>query len=75
MVGGIISDKYEKKGYYRVKSYVCIFAGVMGIPTIAICTLCHKNFWLSISMYALEYLFAESWIGPALTMLVNTVSP
>ena len=24
---------------------------------------------------ALEYLFAESWIGPAITMVINTISP
>lgn len=26
-------------------------------------------------MLALEYLFAEGWVGPAITMVVNTISP
>ena len=40
MVGGVLSDHYERKGYYKIKAYVCIFAGVAGIPTIALTTLC-----------------------------------
>ena len=26
-------------------------------------------------MLALEFLLAEGWLGPALTMIVNTISP
>lgn len=26
-------------------------------------------------MLALEYLFAEGWVGPAITMVINTISP
>lgn len=57
------------------KAYVCIFCGIMGIPTIAVCLLAQSSFGLSITMLALEYLFAEGWVGPAITMIVNTISP
>lgn len=40
VAGGVISDKYEKRGNYKMKSYVCMFAGIMGIPTIMAVTLC-----------------------------------
>ena len=75
IVGALISDKYEKKGYYRTKSYVCICAGALGIPTIMCSTLFQNNFWFSMSMLAIEYLFAESWMSPSITMVINSISP
>jgi len=47
----------------------------MGIPTMMITLLVQSDFWVSISALALEYLFAEGWVGPAITMIVNTVTP
>ena len=75
LAGGVISDKFEKKGIYMTKAYVCMFCGIMGIPTICLCLLIQTSFALSITMLALEYLFAEGWVGPAITMVVNTISP
>jgi len=75
LCGGIVSDKYEKQGNYMTKAYVCIFAGLLGLPTIALCTLINSSFWFSIAMLGLEYLFAECWFGPAITMVLNTISP
>jgi len=75
LIGGIVADKYEKAGIYMTKAYVCIFCGALGIPTIALCLLLQNNFWVSIAMLAFEFLFAEGWVGPAVTMIVNTVNP
>ena len=75
ITGGIISDKYEQKGYLRTKAYVCMFCSSMGIPTIILCTKFQNNFNFSIVMLGLEYLFAEGWISPAMTMVVSTISP
>lgn len=75
LTGGLVSDKYEKKGIYMTKAYVCMFCGTLGIPTIVLCLLVQSSFWFSISMLALEYLFAEGWVGPAITMVVNTITP
>jgi MFS family permease len=36
--GGVLSDIYEKKTYMS-KAYVCIIGSLLGVPTIAICTL------------------------------------
>ena len=74
LIGGIISDKYENKGLYKMKANICIFAGILGIPAIALCTLVQNNFWFSITMLGVQYLVAECWIGPSITMVVNTIS-
>lgn len=74
IVGGIASDYFEKKGIYMTKAYVCIFAGALGIPTMMGCTLLQNNFYLSIGFLGLEYLVAECWVGPAITMVINTIS-
>eukprot|EP00347_Sterkiella_histriomuscorum_P013234 403365495 len=74
MSGGIISDKFEKR-IRNIKALVCIFAGVLGCPTIAVCLLYQHNFWVSITFLFLEYVVAECWTSPAITMLINTISP
>ena len=73
--GGVISDKGEKKGIYMSKAYICIFAGAAGIPMMMGCTLLQSNFYLSIGFLAMEYLVAECWVSPAITMVMNTISP
>lgn len=75
MTGGIVSDKFEKRGNYMTKTYVCILGAVLGIPTIIMCTMIQTNFWLSIAMLAIEFLLAEGWIGPTISMIVTTISP
>ena len=47
---------------------------LLGCPTIALCTLSQKSFGLSIYYLFLEYLFAECWSSPAITMILNTIS-
>ena len=34
-----------------------------------------NNFWLAILCLAIKYLFAESWLSPAITMMQNTTKP
>jgi MFS family permease len=58
------------------KAWVCIGGSFLGIPTILMCCyFSNENFPLAITGLALEYLVAESWIGPAITMVLNTISP
>jgi hypothetical protein len=75
LTGGYVCDYFEKKGYYMTKAWVCIFAGAAGIPAMMGCTLLQNNFYVSISFLALEYLVAECWVSPAITMVLNTISP
>jgi MFS family permease len=74
MTGGYVSDKYEKK-YPRIKAIVCIIGSGLGLPTIAMATLIQNNFALSMVGLFLEYLVAECWSSPAITMLLNAISP
>ena len=72
--GGIISDYFDKKGYHVSKAMVCFVGTALGIPTIILCTCVQNNFWISMTGLALEYLFAECWIGPTITMILGVVS-
>lgn len=75
LFGGLISDYFEQKGFYMTKAYVCIGGSLLGVPTILLCCLSNTNFSLALTGLALEYFVAESWIGPAITMVLNTISP
>lgn len=72
--GGLLSDKFESKTYMS-KAYVCIIGSLLGVPTIAVCLLYQKSFAVSITFLFLEYLTAECWNAPAITMILNTISP
>ena len=73
--GAYLADRWERNGTYMGKAYICILSALLGIPTIALCTLVQNSFWFSLGMLGLEYLFAESWLGPSITMVINTASP
>lgn len=72
--GGLISDYFDRKGYLMSKAMVCFIGTALGIPTILLCVLVQSNFWLSMTGLALEYLVAECWIGPTITMILGVVS-
>lgn len=78
LMGGYIGDIFENKGYLMTKAYICIVSGLLGSVFFSLCTLVQiKSGWgfaFSIAMLALEYLSAENWIAPAITMLMNTIS-
>ena len=38
MIGGILGDKFEARGYYLTKSLVCVGCSLLGIPFIIACT-------------------------------------
>jgi len=75
IIGGIVSDKYEKEGILFTKMYICLGSAVTGTITFALCTLIQSNFWFSLCMLALEYFCAENWIAPVISMIMNTVHP
>jgi len=71
LVGGIICDRYSKKKP-MTNAYVCMLGSTVSLPfTLAMFLLPH-NFWLSIACMSFKYLFAESWLSPAITMMQNT---
>ena len=77
LIGGYVGDIFETKGILMTKAYICIFSGFFGSIFFALCTLIQirtvYGFAFSMCMLALEYLTAENWIAPAITMLINTI--
>lgn len=77
-IGGFVGDIFENKGILMTKAYICVFSGIFGSVFFALCSLIQIKsafgFGFAISMLALEYLCAENWIAPAITMLINTIS-
>ena len=74
IMGGLISDKYEKKNR-MTKALVCLVGGIIAIPALSTCVLTTTNFWLSMSALAIKYLASENWMSPAITMMQATVEP
>ena len=57
------------------KSYVCIFSSLLATPAMVACCVVQDDFKLSITMLAINYITAEAWGSPAITMLQDSVSP
>ena len=68
LVGGLISDRFSKKNIL-IKSQVCYIGSLLALPVSLLTFATTGNFWLSISCLALKYLFGESWMSPAMTMI------
>ena len=74
IMGGLISDKYEKKNR-MTKALVCLVGGIIAMPALSACVLTTNNFWLSMTALAIKYLASENWMSPAITMMQATVEP
>ena len=73
LTGGVISDKYRHN--HMVKAWICILSSLLAAPALVVCFVKQDNFYLSCEMLGLNYLFAEAWGSPAITMLMDTTSP
>ena len=67
IIGGIISDKCEKRSL-MTKAYVCMIGNSIAFPLMAICCL-QRNFWVSMVGLALKVLVSGSWNSPTITMM------
>eukprot|EP00297_Palpitomonas_bilix_P008474 CAMPEP_0113893558 /NCGR_PEP_ID=MMETSP0780_2-20120614/16166_1 /TAXON_ID=652834 /ORGANISM="Palpitomonas bilix" /LENGTH=447 /DNA_ID=CAMNT_0000883875 /DNA_START=19 /DNA_END=1362 /DNA_ORIENTATION=- /assembly_acc=CAM_ASM_000599 len=66
-LGGVVSDKLGKKDV-RVFGFVPAFGALLGIPfTVALLLI--DNFYGSVVLLLLEYIVAECWFGPAMSVL------
>ena len=68
LAGGMLSDAYHTKSYWT-KAIISILSGLLATPAIVICTAYQSSFALSISMLCVNYITAESWGSPTITML------
>jgi MFS family permease len=74
LLSGYISDKYEPVNY-RTKSYVCVFTSLVAVPIIAVTYTTSFSFYFSVTFVFLEYLLAEGWIPPTLSMILACIDP
>ena len=70
IIGGIISDKFEKKSLLT-KSWICMAGSIVALPLIALATLQTSHFYLSIICFSIFTLVAAAFSGSAITMLQN----
>jgi nitrate/nitrite transporter NarK len=68
LAGGLISDKFGK-GKPMFKAWVCIAGNMIAMPLFVASVMITDNFWLSISLTALRFLFGEPWRSPSVTMI------
>lgn len=71
--GGIISDNFRKDDL-MTKTYICIASSLLSAPFITLALTQHDDFWFSIGMLAINYVLAESWLSPSITMLLDVTS-
>ena len=66
-LGGFLADRWAKK-QVKARAWVPAIGSVLGfIPFIG--TLYFENFYASIACLFFEYLFAECWFGPAISII------
>ena len=67
IIGGIISDKLEKKSY-MAKTALILFGNLFSIPLV-ILAMSTNNFYLAISLMAVKILITGTYLSPSLTMM------
>lgn len=74
LAGGILSDRYRDKSHY-VKAIICICSSLFAAPFMILSLILQHNFWLSLGLLGGNYLIAEAWGSPAITMLQTVTNP
>ena len=70
-LGGKMSDTLRKRDQ-RWSAWLPAAGAILGfLPMIGV--LYMKNFYAAIAFYFFEYLFAECWFGPALSIIQNRI--
>jgi MFS family permease len=68
MLSGYICDRFEADNL-RTKAYVSSAMSAVATVLFVIIFIMPVNFWLSMVLLFLEYLFAEGWQPPVVTMI------
>ena len=70
LIGGILSDKFEKRSYLT-KSRIIMGGHFLAVPLTALA--CYtSNFWLAIACFAAKIFVSGSYYAPAITMMQNS---
>jgi MFS family permease len=70
LIGGILSDKYEKNSY-MTKSRIIMTGHFLAVPLTAIACFT-SNFYLAIACFAAKIFVSGSYYAPAITMMQNS---
>ncbi|CAM9506661.1 unnamed protein product, partial [Heterosigma akashiwo] len=71
-LGGKFADKWEQSGQKYARVWVPALGAIGAVPFMAICVLA-GNFYVSMAALFFEYLIAECWFGPAISVLQNAL--
>jgi len=50
LIGGYLSDKYEKEGILMTKSYLCLGSAISGCVFFTLAVTIQSNFYVSMAM-------------------------
>lgn len=70
ILGGLISDFYERKKSYMAKANICMFGAYLAIPLTAVACFT-SNFYLAIAAFAAKIFVSGGHFAPAVTMMQN----
>lgn len=73
LLGGIISDKFEKKSYLT-KSRLIMAGNVISIPLVAFACFT-SNFYLAMLAFTMKIFVSGSYYAPAITMMQSSTRP
>ncbi|CAM9987824.1 unnamed protein product [Ascophyllum nodosum] len=72
--GGYVADRWEKSGESRARLYIPAIGAMLGAPAFFL-VIAVPNFYASMFFLFLEYLVAECWFGPAISVLQKALPP
>ena len=73
IIGGIISDKFEKRSY-MTKANIILIGNTIAIPLTFFAAF-SGNFWVAMSLFAAKIFVSGSYLAPAITMMQNSTDP
>eukprot|EP00903_Cladosiphon_okamuranus_P006304 g6182.t1 len=72
--GGYAADKWEKAGQNKARMYIPAIGALCGAPLFFLVVVT-PSFYASMFFLFLEYLVAECWFGPAISVLQKALPP
>ena len=72
LIGGILSDKFEKRSY-MTKANIVMAGNFIAVPLTGMACFA-GNFYLAMACFALKILVSGSYFSPAITMMQNTTA-
>ncbi|CAM9848940.1 unnamed protein product, partial [Hapterophycus canaliculatus] len=72
--GGYAADRWEKAGQRKARMYIPAIGALLGAPAFFL-VIVTPSFYASMFFLFVEYLVAECWFGPAISVLQKALPP